>query len=304
MPGTVWARHRCELGGFGRCRARSSWRDLFTASPTHLSSPRHGQWSIRSRPTVVAAARQRACFQSPYGLLPTRPLPHHRSPSGTRIIDRLADRNSAHACACQTSAPDLRGFRPPLTHCRRRARNTPARARTTHAPARRRASTFRPRSSPSSRRSVPAARAAARAGRAPPGRRARRHRAGTQGGFGRHQVGSARSPGNGQDSTGRSRGPPVITGQSEPSGLAAGFGALAIDGECRRTTGRFVASTAGTRSHEGRDRVATGHHRVAATGGVNAGDRPRPADFPLHGECMNPRQDPGVERARCRKWRR
>jgi hypothetical protein len=38
-PARCGARHRCELCGFGRCRARSSWRALFTASRTGLSSP-------------------------------------------------------------------------------------------------------------------------------------------------------------------------------------------------------------------------------------------------------------------------
>jgi len=71
------ARHRCELGGLGRCRARSSWRVLFTASRTPLSSPFH--------------------CQSPIGHRPAMALPRHRSPSRPKQFDWFADRNSPSA---------------------------------------------------------------------------------------------------------------------------------------------------------------------------------------------------------------
>jgi hypothetical protein len=75
------ARHRCELCGFGRCRARSSWRALFTASRTGLSSPRGplGR-SAASFPSGRRAAGGRVSSR-PSGSFRHAPLPHHRWPN-------------------------------------------------------------------------------------------------------------------------------------------------------------------------------------------------------------------------------
>ena len=56
--------------------------------------PRCGQRLIWYQPSTTTGARQRACFQSPYGLFPTRPLPHHSCPSRSKTPNCLSDKTS------------------------------------------------------------------------------------------------------------------------------------------------------------------------------------------------------------------
>jgi hypothetical protein len=72
-PARCGARHRRGLCGFGRCRARSPWRVLFTASRAGLSSPPATLGRIRGRFPRWPPRGRRARLQSPFGLLPTRP---------------------------------------------------------------------------------------------------------------------------------------------------------------------------------------------------------------------------------------
>ena len=93
-PARCGARHRCGLCGFGRCRARSSWRALFTASRTGLSSPPGPLGRIRGRFPRWPPRGRRARLQSPFGLLPTRPpaapsvaqTPQNPHPSRPRTV--------------------------------------------------------------------------------------------------------------------------------------------------------------------------------------------------------------------------
>jgi len=77
------ARHRSGLGGLSRCRACSLRRCLSTASRTRLSSP-------------PAAARQRARLQSPYGLLPTRPLPAFGKSTKPKVTNITKNHHRLH----------------------------------------------------------------------------------------------------------------------------------------------------------------------------------------------------------------
>jgi hypothetical protein len=72
------ARYRCELCGSGRCRARSSWRALFTALRTALSSP-SGSLD-RSEPNFPDGRRAAGgrVFSRPSGSFRHAPLPQHR----------------------------------------------------------------------------------------------------------------------------------------------------------------------------------------------------------------------------------
>jgi hypothetical protein len=81
------ARYRCELCGSGRCRARSSWRALFTALRTALSSP-SGSLG-RSAPNFPDGRRAAGgrVFSRPSGSFRHAPLPQHRRPRRPQTPD-------------------------------------------------------------------------------------------------------------------------------------------------------------------------------------------------------------------------
>ena len=106
--------------GSGRCRARSSWRALFTASRTGLSSPPGPLGRIRGKLPQWSARGGGACLQSPFGLLPTRPLPQHRRLSRPQNPDLSRPRTIPRQQPPLRLAANYRQFLTAIDTCNRK----------------------------------------------------------------------------------------------------------------------------------------------------------------------------------------